>query len=111
MNPIQKFFQRKSPEVKVIVIRREPSELRVAEWRASVTLCGTARNMLANGDFRLMLQTVENDNPANYALRTDVTIEERAIHQARCEGYLAALSNLRSLAVHEPPPEALIETF
>jgi hypothetical protein len=105
------FFKPKPQEVKVVVLNREPTSLRVHEWRADKQLVSAASKLFTNPDLRLMLQTVENDHPANVVLPAEQSIEMRAILQARAEGYTMCLANLRALARFEPPLVPVEEEF
>lgn len=100
-----------NPEQKIQVVVKDPTLLRVSEWRGDKDLCSTARNVLMTPDLRLMLQVVLNEHPAFIALTHGTPVEERAIWQARAEGYGLALANLQSLSKFEEAREPLVEDF
>jgi hypothetical protein len=108
---LKSFFAKPEREVKVVMLVREPTTLRVHEWRADRQLVSSAGKLFTNPDFRLMLQVVENDHPANVVLPAEQSIEMRAIFQARAEGYTMCMANLRALAKYEAPLVPLEEEF
>lgn len=105
------WFTKPKSETKVVLLNREATNLLIAEWRSDKNLCAAGANVLLDANVKLMLQVLENSHPAGFVMANDTPIEERAIHQARCEGYTLALANFRSLAKYETPTEPLIEEF
>jgi hypothetical protein len=108
-------FRKTEPKIdyqtKVQVIERTPFDLRLSEWRADRTLCASARNLFGERDFYTILQVIANEHPANLVHADAIPIEQRAIIQARAEGYTLALSNLASMAHYSPMSQPLEATF
>jgi len=110
MSLVDRIFPRRS--IKVHVLKRDPTSLRLHEWRGDQELTNTAARALANPDIKLMLQVLDNEHPGSaLVFREDVGIEPRAIQQARAEGYTMALQNLRALARFEEPPRDIEADF
>jgi hypothetical protein len=102
---------RKKP-VQLQIVRQHESKLRLAEWRNDPRLCSMAAKILADPNLQLMLSVMKNEHPARTALPYGVSLDDRAVLQARCEGYEMFLSTLESLAVNiaaVPMPEAAFE--
>ena len=94
---------RKRP-IRVEVLRRDESKLRLAEWQSDPALCVLASKVLANPDLQLMLSVMRNEHPAHTALRLGVPADDRLVHQARTEGYEMFFANLEALARNTTPP-------
>jgi hypothetical protein len=109
LNYILTMFGKKQPP-KIEVIRRESTSLRLDEWRSQPELVAMADVVWRNPDFRLMLQVVQNASPANSPVVLS-SIEARAIHQARTEGYHAALFNLSVMRIPNDKIEELEATY
>lgn len=92
------------PEVRVV--QREVSHLRLSEWRSAPNLTGEARKVMDHPFFKLMVDVLMNEHPG-CCVMIDGDKDQRAIQQARAEGYTICLSNLRALALHAEPPKAL----
>jgi len=95
MNP----FKRKT-SARVVLLSREPFKLTVSEWRADQNMSAIAQKVLTDQNFRLMIQVLYNSSPA-WEVMINASTEQRAIQQARIEGYTMALANLEAMAVHE----------
>lgn len=96
----RKLFRHPEPSVrtKVVIVKRDASRLSLAEWRADPNLVRAAKKILDSSDFRIMLDIVRNENPINQVFVGKVSMEDRGIHQAYCEGYSVALNTLERLA-------------
>ena len=102
---------RKRP-VKIQVLRRDESKLRLAEWQNDPALCSLASKVLGNPDLQLMLSVMRNEHPSHIVLRLGVATDDRLVHQARAEGYEMFFANLEALAINTTPvpqPESVFE--
>lgn len=95
-----KFFHR-ATAVTVKVIHRQATKLRLAEWMADKSLCNRASKLLDNPDVQLMVSVLHNEHPAFIVIDPGTSLQDRAVYQARCEGYTLALANLEALARHQ----------
>jgi hypothetical protein len=96
---------------KIVLIHRISSRLRMAEWKSSKDLVTSARKFLNNPEFMTLVDVLRNESPINWITVGPMTIEDRAVTQARIEGYQLALNNLESLGMFEVPKEEIQETF
>ena len=107
------FGRKAKQDVKVVVLRKDITRLRIHEWRADTRLVTEARRVNGDATFRMMMDVVANESPANIALALGTSTEDRAAQQARTEGFNMALDYLRLLATYEEPkqpfPEATFE--
>lgn len=87
-------------DVKTVAI--DPLKLRLGEWQADQKLTNAAAKLLMDPTFQLMLQVNRNESPAFMALTLEVSLESRALHQARIEGFNMALRNFEAMGVHQP---------
>lgn len=104
------WFKRKS--IQLQIVRQHESKLRLTEWQQDQRLCAMAARMLADPNLQLMLAVLRNEHPLHTALPYGVSLDDRAVLQARAEGYEMFLSNLERLAVStglEPMPEATFQ--
>lgn len=95
---------------RVEIVRRESTSLRLEEWRTQSELIALADKVWKNEDFRLMLQVVQNESPSNFAILSG-TIEDRALQQARSEGYNLVIANLKAMRVPAEKMEHLESTY
>lgn len=94
-----------------MVAHRDPLKLRLHEWRADRALVSRGLQLINNPDFRLALDVLQNEHPANAILPDGCSLDIRAVFQARGEGYTLALANLEALAKFESVSEPLEATF
>jgi hypothetical protein len=102
----------KSKPKRIQVIRRDPTKLRLQEWREDPSLCSLAAKVLADPNLQLMLQVLANEHPLRTALPYGVLLDDRAVLQSRAEGYEMFLSNLEALGqttLPVPMPDAVYE--
>ena len=99
----------KKPQ-RIEVVRKDSTQLRLNEWRAHGEMLKIADTLWKDADFQLVMQVIANESPANFALLT-AGIEDRALHQARTEGYNLALANLRAMRVPSEKTEVLESTY
>lgn len=105
-----KWFKKKPVHIRVE--RRQESKLRLADWQNDPRLCATAAKILDDPNVQLMLSVMKNEHPLRTALPYGVSLDDRAVLQARAEGYEMFLSNLEALAINTTPvpmPEAVFE--
>lgn len=102
------WFKKQETVPRIQVLEREASELRLAEWRSDPNLTKEAAKILAGSFVKIMLDVLENEHPGAFVmLRGDQN--DRAVQQARAEGYTMCLSNLKALGKHEKPHKELGE--
>lgn len=94
------------PQVKILL--RDRCEVTLKEWRQDQALVSLAATILADPNFKLMLDCANNSGPHHWAL-TNSNADERAAHQGRIEGYLMALTDLKSLGMFQSPEMPQIE--
>lgn len=106
-NLIQSLFTKR----KIVIVRRDPCDLRMEEWKTQPALVKMARTIISSPDFRAMLDVLRTEHFLNYECRLGATIEDRAVMQARGEGYNACLANLMELGELRKIPDTLEPTF
>lgn len=112
MNFLRLNFRKPPAPVSVRVITRDVTRLRMAEWRADPKLCAALASALNSDHMKLAVQVLHNENVAGYVLNpVGTAMEDRAMQQARIEGYTMALRNLEALAVHEAKAPALVPDY
>lgn len=113
----------KKRRIRVQVVRS--TGLRLADWQASAELIGAANRIFATQEFRMMLDVLRTESPANYGLPpTGVTSDDRVAHACKIEGYMMALNNLEAMCVPvkgetiveatfqpEPTPEEVLKQY
>lgn len=102
-------FSKREP-ARIEVIRCESNELRLDEWRKHDELIRLAESVWVNQDFRLMIQVAQNESPANFAILSG-NLEDRAIQQARSEGFNLFLATLKTMRVPADKIETLETTY
>src|SRR5262245_36722891 len=95
----------KAKPVRLEVIRKDESKLRLSEWQSDPALCSLAIRILANPDLQLMLSVMRNEHPHRVALRLGCSPDDRVVMQARAEGYEMFFANLEALARHNTVAE------
>lgn len=99
---------RKRP-IRLQIVRRDESKLRLADWQNDPRLCAMAAKVLADPNLQLMLSVLKNEHPSKTVLSYGVSPDDRIVLQARTEGYEMFLASLEALAINttpEPMPEA-----
>lgn len=110
----QKMWPFKPKPIRLEVVRRLESKLRLADWQSDPALCAATRKLLADPNVQLILAVLRNEHPARTALPYGVSIEDRMVLQARSEGYEMVFSNLEAMTmakVAQEPPEAVFEAI
>ena len=97
---INLFKWHKATAVTVKVIQRQATKLRLVEWMADAGLCNQASKLMDNPTVQLMVSVLHNEHPAFVVIDPGTSLQDRAVYQARCEGYTLALANLEALARH-----------
>jgi hypothetical protein len=108
LTPVFRLFRK--PKTKVVLIHREACRLTIDEWRSDPSMTKVAYATLNSPECRAMFDVVKNCGPHNLALPT-VPIEERAIWQARIEGYQLCLNTIESLSTLNQPTEKIEPTY
>jgi len=98
---INLFKSHKAHAVTVKVIQRQATKLRLSEWRADMALCNRASKLMETPDMQLAISVLNNEHPAFVVIDPGTSLQDRAVYQARCEGYTLALANLEALARHQ----------
>lgn len=96
--------------VRVKVIERQATKLRLSEWQADQSLCNQGSKVLSDPAVQLMIAVLHNEHPAFVVSETE-SMELRAVMQARCEGYTMALANLEALGQFNKLAEIPEATF
>lgn len=105
------FRWHKATAVTVKVITRQATKLRLSEWRADKALCVRASKLMDDSTVQLMVSVLHNEHPAFVVIDPRTPLDDRAIFQARCEGYTMALANLEAMASHQPTKDVLEPEF
>lgn len=100
---------RKSRQVQVV--HKSSHSLSLGEWRAEKTLVASAGKIWADPDFQMMMQVLNNEHPAYTVFNPEVRADVRMAHQAKCEGYTLAISNLKAMRVFSERVELEQPTF
>lgn len=103
-------FLKRRFQYQIRVVEREPFKLTVDEWRSDRGLCAQAEAALKSPIIRMMLQTLSNSHPA-FQVLTDCQLSDRAVQQARSEGYTMLLSDFESLAKFKEPVKEITAEF
>ena len=110
MNPLTRWFTKQpKPVQQVRIIDRDVFRCTLNEWRATPDLLKIAAGALRSPDVRRMLDVLRFCNLANYSC--EGTLEQRAIHLARCEGYMACLNDFEAMAIEKKATEDIPEDY
>lgn len=107
---LKRLFRIPAVEPRVRFILRTNLDITADVWRTDKELVSMAAKVLADGNVKLMLSTIQNSSPAWQVMPLG-TVDERAIQQARIEGYTMAIANLESLGKYQPPSAQLESTY
>lgn len=97
------------PTVKIDLIP-SPS-LTLAKWLKEENLIASAATILKHPDMRAMLDVLRNEHPAIKGIALGTPIDQRAIFQARGEGYQLCLNNLMALGEKPTKKQEIQETY
>lgn len=98
-------------ETRIEVIRRDRCKLTLDDWRSNESLVNGAAVALTGEYMELMLDVLRNSHPAYQVFNPLSSVEVRAAHQAKCEGYTLALANLEAMGRPLDFPQTLEPTF
>lgn len=104
-------FPKPSTHLKIQLVGKPATKLRLDEFRSDPEMAKGADEILNNPMFQVMMQVCKNESPALMALTMDSSLDTRALHQARIEGFNMALRNFEAMAQHAALPEQLAATF
>lgn len=104
-------FWKRPQALKIQVVHRESTKLMLHEFRADTTLIKGAHAVLTSDFTKLMLQVLQNEHPVGIVFNPSASLEARALHQAKCEGYGMAIANLLAMGVEQKLPQSLEPTF
>src|SRR6185436_13410382 len=93
MPPIKKL----RPKPGLSIVRRQSSNLRLQEWQSSPELVAKGQELLQNPIMQIVLDVMANESPVHLEFAESVTIEHRAMQQAKVEGYHLCLTNIKSI--------------
>lgn len=74
-----------------VVFRSVGLEVTLDTWRQQPLLVSTAAEIVASQTFQHMLECVRAMSPANMVLPDGIPLQDRAVQQARTEGYNQAI--------------------
>lgn len=101
----------KKRPVRYEIIRRDVTRIKPDEWRTSETCLGIAQKFLRDPEFWLLLDCVRNEHPDKIFFLKEVPLEERALQQARIEGFMMCLNTLESLGTPMRQVDQLRATY
>lgn len=104
--------KKKATALHIEVVRRDHSKLRLSEWQQDPGLCAMAAKTLMDPNLQLMFDVVMNEHPLKHVLPLGASLDDRAVHQARAEGYEMALATFERLGINLTPapiPEPVFE--
>lgn len=85
--------------------------VRMSDYRQNEQLVGEAQAILMDERFRRMIETVRSSSPAFMSFSGPVDLAQRAIMQARIEGFNQAICCFEALGQLLKPQEPLVETY
>lgn len=106
-----KLFPWIKPKIKLRIIERSSSTLRLHEWRSDKDLVMMAQKVFLDPNFRMMLDVCRNENPSSFVLDINAPEHVRASYQSKTEGYMMALTNLEAMSRFNLPEKQLEPTF
>lgn len=85
----------------------------LGEWCQDKSLCTQSQNVLTSPIVRQMIQVLHNSHPAFQVFNTGGKIDtnDRAMHQAKCEGYTNCLADFESMGHYASPTESVEAAF
>jgi hypothetical protein len=98
------------PQVQVKIVSSHT--LTLIQWRKQEKLVADAIALARNGTFQMMLQVLHNDHPARNGFASiGTSMEDRAAHEAKIEGYEACLNKIKEMSQPWTISKPLIATF
>jgi hypothetical protein len=101
----------KLDQVRYVIVKRDITRLKPDEWRTNPTLVRLAKKFLDDPQFWMLLDCVRNEHPNKLAFFQSVPLEERALHQARIEGFMMCLNTIEALGTPQREREELQATY
>jgi hypothetical protein len=96
---------------KIIPIERAVNRLTIDEWRADRAYVASAAGILRDPRVQQMLDTCANSSPSFDVLPLNTPLQDRAVLQARQEGYVLALANFAALGQEQALHQSIQSTF
>jgi hypothetical protein len=104
------FVKPAEPAIQVKIIAS--NMLTLMQWRKQGQLVADAIRINSDPAFQMMLAVLKNEHPAhNGFVSVGTSIEDRAAHQAKCEGYEACLNKIYELSQPFTVSKPLQATF
>ncbi len=111
MSLLNLFTKPKPPQERIVFIQRDVCHIAIDQWRQDKDLVKNAMKLLRDPLFLNLMDVTRGAHPLNIVNTDQIPLEERAIMQARGEGYTMALHNLESLGVYIAPFNQLEATY
>jgi hypothetical protein len=92
-------------EKQIHIINVAKTHLRLEEVRTDQKLCGVFKKLQSTYEFEIMMSVLRNEHPVNLVADIGTTLQDRAVLQARSEGYTMALANIEAMAIYNKPTE------
>ena len=93
------------------IIPIESSNLTLAEWVKHPELILEAKNICAEPTFKLMLDTLKNESPANYKMPKGSQPTDLITHLGEIDGYNMAINNMLAMTVKHEQMTTLEASF
>lgn len=88
-----------APVQQVELVQRDSQRISYLEWRQDEALTARARKALSSPDVQVLIDVLRSKSLLHWALPPDCPLDQRAVHAAKCEGYVLALNDLEDLGV------------
>ena len=112
MNILSKLFRNApvEPQIKVQIVGS--NTLTLMQWRKQEKLVTDAMVLARNPTFQMMLDVLKNEHPARNGFPSVGTrAEDRAAHQAKCEGFEACLNSIKEFSQPWAMSKPLVARF
>lgn len=101
-----------SPEPQIRVQVVSSHTLTLMQWRKQEKLVTDAMALARNSTFQMMLQVLHNDHPSrNGFASVGTSMEDRAAHEAKIEGYEACLNKIKEMSQPWAISKPIMATF
>lgn len=115
MNWFTRLFRKpvtpKVTQINPVVFRATGLEVTEQQWRATPSLVSAAMAMTNDIRWFQMLECLRTCSPENYVLSPAATLQDRAVIQAKIEGWKDCLATIKRLATPPEEPVYVEETF
>ena len=98
---LESLRRKPSQQLSIKIVERQRSSIRLSDWQSDKSLTTAAGEYLAQPTLQFMLDVLRNEHPGRFVL-SNVSNEQRAIQQARSEGYEMCLANFDALSKFVP---------